>query len=116
MLTLATTLLLIYLLHRHRKKNAQIKDSTNTNENRAIENGKAELDGTSPAAARTELDGTTGVKTAAEEKRVMHELNSPMTVHEINSENHGVPQELQGSSVPVPQELEGGVKGGKEGT
>lgn len=100
MLSLATTLLLIYyLLRRRRKKRAAI----NANENGANnESGKAELD---------------GATTTVDEKRVMHELDTPVTIHEIDSVNYGVPQELPGSAVPVPvvQELEGGVKGEKEG-
>lgn len=77
-----------------------------------MEGGKAELDGIG-AVPRVELDGTVaGGKSAttADEKRLTHELDSPVTIHEINSENDGPPRELQGSSVPLPQELDGRVK------
>lgn len=49
----------------------------------------------------------------ADEKRLTHELDSPLTIHEIISEDYETPQELQGSSVLLPQELNARVKGEK---
>jgi hypothetical protein len=73
---------------------------------------KAELDG-SEGAPKSELDGN-GVVTG-DEKRLTHELHSPLTIHEINSESNPPPQELQGS-VPEPQELDGRTKTDREVT
>jgi hypothetical protein len=88
-----------FLLRQRRKKHAS---SLN-------EFQKAELDG-GGAAPRTELDSS-GVVTG-DEKRLTHELHSPVMVHEINSVSQGPPQELEGS-VPKVQELDASVEGTK---
>lgn len=79
-----------------RRKWALIKKALHTN---GI--GKAELD-SSGGALKVEPNGSIGGVTTAEEKRT-HELESPLTIQEINSESYPPPQELQ-ASIPVAQE------------